>query len=143
MKTLVYHFNEDEQGRILFDGVYAHISGASLNSQNVEFGSPGQKGGEPFPYTYPPLFDPVSRRTDGTLMRCEGNGTCPKIIHTDSDAEPQTAGALVWTDTSGKDVQQPDNVRMYLLAGTQHGPADSTARGVCDKTLRPAVGATA
>ncbi|MEO8308911.1 MAG: alpha/beta hydrolase domain-containing protein [Pseudomonadota bacterium] len=137
IKTLVYHFNEDEKGRIVFDGVHAHISGAALNSQNVEFGSPGQKGGEAFPYTYETLFDPVSRRFDGYLARCQGNHTCPKIIHTDSDAEPVAAGGLVFTDTQGRDMQLPDNVRMYLLSGTQHGPAATTARGMCEQMQNP------
>lgn len=137
IKNLIYHFNDDERGRIVFDGVQIHISGASLNSQNDVFGQPGQKGGEPFPYTYKTLFDPLSRRTDGWLMRCAGTNTCPNVIHTDSDAELSLAGSLVYTDTLGKDVTHPDNVRVYLISSTQHSPAAEPSRGACANLSNP------
>lgn len=137
VKNLVYHFNADEKGRQVFDGVYAHISGASLNSQNEVFGRPGQKGDDVFPFTYATLFDPVSRRIDGWLMRCQAEGNCPKIIHTDSENEVWTAGGLLYTDTLGRDVAFPPNVRTYLFASTQHGPASSPGPGMCQQLLNP------
>ncbi len=137
IKNLIYHFNDDERGRIVFDGVHIHISGASLNSQNTVFGQPGQKGGEAFPYTYETLFDPLSRRTDGWLMRCAGTRTCPKVVHTDSDAELSLAGSLVYTDIQGRDVKTPDNVRIYLLSSTQHSPAEEPSRGACLNLSNP------
>ncbi|HVY81350.1 MAG TPA: alpha/beta hydrolase domain-containing protein [Steroidobacteraceae bacterium] len=137
VKTLVYHFNTDEQGRQIFDGVHAHISGASLNSQNEAFGRPGTKGDDRFPFTHATLFDPVSRRSDGWLLRCQGDGHCPKIVHTDSDNEVWTAGGLLYTDTRGKDVAFPANVRTYLFASTQHTPAANVDRGMCQQMLNP------
>jgi hypothetical protein len=137
VKNLVHHFNGDERGRQVFDGVYAHISGASLNSQNELFGRPGQKGDDLFPFTYSTLYDPVSRRTDGWLRRCEAEGNCPKIIHTDSENEVWTAGGLLYTDTAGRDVAFPSTVRTYLFASTQHGPASSQERGMCQQMPNP------
>ena len=137
VKNLIHHFNADEQGRQVFDGVHIHISGASLNSQNQMFGRPGEKGDDVFPFTYSPLYDPVSRRTDGWLARCQAEGNCPKIIHTDSENEVWTAGGLLYTDTQGRDVGFPANVRTYLFASTQHGPAGSLERGMCQQMPNP------
>jgi hypothetical protein len=137
IKTFIYHFNTDEHGRPVFDGVHAHISGASLNSQNEVFGRPGQKGDDRFPFTYATLFDPISRRHDGWLLRCEAENNCPKIIHTDSENEVWTAGGLLYTDTRAKDVAFPANVRTYLFASTQHTPAAALDRGTCQQMLNP------
>jgi hypothetical protein len=137
VKTLIYHFNGDEQGRQVFDGVHAHISGASLNSQNEAFGRPGLKGEDRFPFTYATQFDPVSRRTDGWLMRCQADGNCPKVLHTDSENEVWTAGGLLYTDTLGRDALFPANVRTFLFASTQHTPAASTDPGMCQQKLNP------
>lgn len=137
VKTLIYNFNGDEQGRQVFDGVHAHISGASLNSQNEAFGRPGLKGDDRFPFTYATQFDPVSRRTDGWLMRCQAEGNCPKVLHTDSENEVWTAGGLLYTDTRGRDADFPANVRTYLFASTQHTPASSTEPGMCQQKLNP------
>jgi hypothetical protein len=137
VKTLVYNFNGDEQGRQVFDGVHAHISGASLNSQNEAFGRPGLKGDDRFPFTYATQFDPVSRRTDGWLMRCQAERNCPKIIHTDSENEVWTAGGLLYTDTRGRDAAFPPNVRAFLFASTQHTPAARTDPGMCQQMLNP------
>jgi len=137
VKTLIYNFNGDERGRKVFDGVHAHISGASLNSQNEAFGRPGLKGDDRFPFTYATQFDPVSRRTDGWLMRCQAEGNCPKVLHTDSENEVWTAGGLLYTDTQGHDATFPANVRAYLFASTQHTPAAATEPGQCQQMLNP------
>ncbi|RYZ67056.1 MAG: hypothetical protein EOP08_03575, partial [Proteobacteria bacterium] len=137
VKTLIHTFNADERGRPVFDGVHAHISGASLNSQNEPFGRPGLKGEDRFPFTYATTYDPLSRTSGGWLLRCEAEGNCPKIIHTDSENETWTAGGLLYTDTQGRDIAFPANVRTYLFASTQHTPAASTAPGMCQQKLNP------
>jgi hypothetical protein len=137
VKTLVYTFNGDELGRQVFDGVHAHISGASLNSQNEAFGRPGLKGDDRFPFTYATQFDPVSRRSDGWLLRCQAERNCPKILHTDSENEVWTAGGLLYTDTRGRDAAFPANVRAFLFASTQHTPAAKTDPGMCQQMLNP------
>ena len=124
-------FNEDVEGRIVFDGMHPNIAGSRKTFTNYQFGQPGrwQKQhedhvypGDQFPFTYTTLTDPVSGRTDGLQERCAASGTCPKIIHSDSEAELwQARASLVVTDPAGGPIELPDNVRAYLFAGTQHG----------------------
>ncbi|MDQ2640744.1 MAG: alpha/beta hydrolase domain-containing protein [Pseudomonadota bacterium] len=129
LKELVYEFTIDEKGRPLFEGAMAHISGAGRNSANVAFARPGIKDGghtawgvrgDDFPFSYPVTYDPLSRRTDGILARCVGDGSCPKIMHLDSEQELWQAGTLSFIDTTGRDLKMPDNVRIYAFAGTEH-----------------------
>ncbi len=145
-------FNEDLAGRIVFDGMHADIAGSRKTFTNYEFGQPGrwQKQhedhlfpGDQFPFTYSTLTDPVSGRTDGLLVRCSVTRTCPKIIHTDGEAELwQARASLVVTDPVGRDVVLPENVRAYLLAGTEHGGGggvhvESPTPGICQNVRNP------
>lgn len=124
-------FNEDVDGRIVFDGIHPNIAGSRKSFTNYQFGQPGrwQKQhedhvypGDQFPFTYATLTDPISGRTDGLLERCNASGTCPKVVHSDGEAELwQARASLVVTDPAGKHIELPDNVRAYLVAGTQHG----------------------
>ncbi len=145
-------FNEDTSGRIVFDGLHPHIAGSRKTFTNYLFGQPGrwQKQhedhdypGDQFPFTYATLTDPISGHTDGLLRRCAASRTCPKIVHTDGEAELwQARSSLVVTDPQGKHIELPDNVRVYLIAGTQHGggPGVHTAPpsfGVCQNLTNP------
>ena len=124
-------FNEDVSGRIVFDGMHPNIAGSRKSFTNYQFSQPGrwQKQhedhvypGDQFPFTYATLSDPVSGRTDGLQEKCAASNTCPKIIHSDGEAELwQARSSLVVTDPLGHHIELPDNVRVYLLAGTQHG----------------------
>jgi hypothetical protein len=59
-------------------------------------------------------------------------------MHVDSDTEIwQGRGSLVVSDTTGHDVELPDNVRAYLMTGTQHGPAGTPAAGICQQLSNP------
>ena len=145
-------FNEDIEARIVFDGMHPNIAGSRKTFTNYEFGQPGrwQKQhedhlfpGDQFPFTYSTLADPVSGRTDGLLQRCRATGTCPKIIHTDGEAELwQARASLVVTGPLGGDIEIPGNVRAYLLAGTEHGGgggvhAESPTPGICQNLRNP------
>lgn len=125
-------FNQDENGRQVFDGVNAHI-GPRRISLNVRFGRPGGGGmqhedhqfpGIEAPFTWDTTTDPVSGVTGGILEACTQTGTCPKIMQTLSSTEyRQSRASLTTTDVYGKrDLTIPDNVRIYLFAGTQHSP---------------------
>jgi hypothetical protein len=149
LKDLIYSgFNQDEAGRIVFDGAIPHISASRLTFTNYEFAMPGRFStaleghyypGDAFPFTYETLTDPVSKKTDGWLVRCRQQKACPKIMHWDSGTESwQGRNSLVVTDPLGKkDVTIPDNVRLYYFAGTQHGPTDKPARGSCQQLTNP------
>ncbi len=145
-------FNEDVEGRIVFDGIHPDIAGSRKTFTNYAFSQPGrwQKQhedhlypGDQFPFTYQTLFDPVSGRTDGLLLRCSLTGTCPKIVHTDGEAELwQGRSSLVVTAPDGSHLELPENVRAYLIAGTQHGGGSgvhvATPRaGICVNPSNP------
>ena len=123
-------FNEDEAGRVVFDGLMPHISGAKKTFTNYRFSQPGRSPyehadmlypGADFPFTYPVLTDVLTGKKDGFLARCLARSNCPKIIKTDSELEfYQQRASLVVTDTQGNAIAMPDNVRLFLLSNLQH-----------------------
>jgi hypothetical protein len=140
-------FNEDENGRIVFEGMNPHISPGRI-PLNVRFGQPGRAYGQhedhlfpayESPYTWDPVFDPVAERTAGLLDRCRVKGACPKIIQTVSSTEYwQGRMSLDTTEALGQnDLDIPDNVRIYHFASTQHGPAATPNLGICQQLSNP------
>jgi hypothetical protein len=75
LKDLIYQgFNQDEAGRIVFDGAIPHISASRRTFTNYEFAMPGRFStgveghyypGDEFPFTYETLTDPISGKKDG------------------------------------------------------------------------------
>lgn len=127
-------FNQDEAGRKVFDGLIPHVSGSGLGSFNHRFAQPTRHAGQHdhddsiadrFPFTYGPATDPLTGRKDSILAKALATNTAPYVMHTQSAAEYWTrSGSLSHTDPLGKsDAIIPDNVRIYLFGGTQHGPA--------------------
>ena len=139
-------FNEDEQGRQVFEGANPIIAGSRKTFTNFAFAQPGRFSrqhedhvfpNDQFPFTYTMLTDPLTGRTDSILRRCEATSTCPKIFHVDSDFEIWGArGALITTSPTGQPVLLPDNVRAYLLSSTQHGVGNATF-GICQQLSNP------
>jgi hypothetical protein len=145
-------FNEDLEGRIVFDGIHPHIAGSRKTFTNYAFSQPGrwQKQhedhfypGDQFPFTYATLTDPITGATDGLQVRCTRTNTCPKIIHTDGEAEVyQGRSSLIVTDPMGGHIELPENVRAYVIAGTRHGGgrgvfSESADRGICENLNSP------
>jgi Alpha/beta hydrolase domain len=122
-------FNADEQGQRAFDGVIANIAGAGRGSDfNARFARPNGHGffvASLFPYLDLDQRDPVTGKTDGLLSHLTADQR-PKIFYTNTPGEYWGGGraaALVHTTLDGgQDAKEPDNVRVYLLAGTQHVP---------------------
>jgi hypothetical protein len=122
-------FNRDEQGRRVFDGIHAHIAGVGRIFFNTPFAQPArtntqhEDNGFPesaFPFSTASLADPLTGQ-QGALFK--GDGCDPKLIETNTSTEYWQKGAsLLTTDPLGtKDVALPDNSRVYMIAGTQHG----------------------
>ena len=122
-------FNRDEQGRRVFDGIHSHIAGIGRVFFDVPFGQPARTGTQhedhffpenAFPFSTATLEDPLTGRK-GSLFRHDGSD--PKLIETNTSTEYWQKGAsLLATDPLGtKDVALPDNSRLYMIAGTQHG----------------------
>ncbi len=149
LKDFIYQgFNADISGRIVFDGALPLLSGSRRTFTNFEFAQPGRfsrqhedhlYGGDQFPFSYATTKDPVSGKTDGLLFACTKSRTCPKIFHLDSDTEVwQGRFSLVATDTSGRALALPDNVRVYMMSGHPHNPApDWHSHGVCQELQNP------
>ena len=140
-------FNEDLQGRVVFDGLMPHVAGTRRMATNIRFGLPGRNPRHPqdpawqadlFPFTYATLSDPISGKTDGLLRRCALTVTCPKVMQTDSEHEWWASRAsLLVTDLAGNHLDLPDNVRAYMIAGTPHfaDPADAMRKSVAAMSL--------
>ena len=125
IKTFVIEgFNEDENGRKVFDGINTHIGASRKNWLNGQFSHPGDIfGADQFPFSYASTYDPLSQLIGGNLDKCEASNTCPKIMHTDTETEIwSSAASLVITDTQGvRDLKLPRNVRTYMFTGARHG----------------------
>ena len=140
LRDFVYQgFNEDEAGRLVFEGINPHIATARL-FLNQRFAQPERGAGglypdQSFPFAYETQADPLTGKRDGILARCEARGNCPKILHTVSSNEYWLSGhSLVTTDPLGRgDGTPPANVRIYHVSGTQHlaGRGAVMPKGVC------------
>lgn len=109
--------DQDEQGRAVFDAVIPHIAGGRRGEFNLRFGQPSLNGkdavGELPPFNAADLFARLGARTKA-----------PRIFLTNSSAEYWRGDAsLTHTDIEGsRDLEPPEFVRIYALAGTQHTP---------------------
>jgi hypothetical protein len=115
--------NRDEAGHRVFDGMLPHISGAGKVFANEAFAMPGRTATQHEDRFYPEVWQPYGYGTasaPGGMLR--DPATDPKIIETNTSTEYwQKGAALVHTDAAGHDVALPPTVRMFMIAGTQHG----------------------
>jgi len=130
LRDFIYHgCNTDEQGRQVFDAVMIHIAGASRTDLNRRWGTPvsvGSFAATSFPFADAAQRDPITGASDGELDNPRARQNQPKAFYTNTGVEywgGARAAALLHTSADGsKDVTPPSNVRMYFLAGSQHGP---------------------
>jgi hypothetical protein len=139
---LYWGFNEDEQGRQVFDAMMLYATGAGRVWLNTRFGQPTvschgharrYSPEHEFPHRHDVATDPVTGRTDGVLARALASNTCPRVIHTNSAYEYWIKGAaLLHTDGQGNDVDVDavsPNVRLYAFASLEHmTPFDAVPR---------------
>lgn len=140
LRTYLYlGFNQDEQERQVFDGVWSHVGGAGRGSFNHRFAQPSRDARPFFNFFYPTdLFpfsdaeqtDPEIGRTDGLLTRARQTNTVPRIFNTNSSYEYYgRAASLIHTTVDGRqDVAPGPSTRIYLIAGSQHGPGQFPPR---------------
>jgi hypothetical protein len=122
-------FNADEQGQRAFDGVIAQIAGAARGGDfNSRFARPNGAGffvASLFPFLDLDQRDPITGKIDGLLTHLQPDQR-PKVFYTNTPGEYWGAGraaALLHTSLDGReDANVPDDVRIYLIAGTQHVP---------------------
>ena len=106
----------------------SHIAGAARGSFNERFATPTL--GAVFKPTQFPFSDVEQVDVDGTRAGLQSRyrpDQRPKMFYTNTPVEYWGGGraaALTHTTVDGKrDLTLPDNVRIYLLAGTQHSVA--------------------
>ena len=121
-------FNQDESGRIVWDGINPNIAVRQL-AMNFRFAAVGGAAD---------MFEPGSdgvlwwgdykdetrgRPEAGLLDRCRASGTCPKIFETFGSLEfwgLRASPDLVGT-AADRDIPLPPNVRRYYFPGVTHG----------------------
>ena len=121
-------FNQDEAGRIVWDGANPHIAARQL-ALNFRFAVGGGAAAMYEPGSEAVLWwsdyaDPVRHRPATSLLtRCRATKTCPKIFETFGGLEfwyLRESPNLVGTDAKA-DIPLPANVRRYFFPGTPHG----------------------
>lgn len=149
VRDYVYRgFNADWCGRRVFDGAMPTTAGAGRIWFNHRFAQPTRLAGlqhedtlcyaDRFPFSYATSTNHLTGETDGLLRR---PATDPLIFHIDSSTEYwNRRGSLVHTNTRGEDLDQPDNVRIYLIASSQHSSdpsRQSPVRGIGELLMNP------
>ena len=124
-------FNEDRDGKTIFDGILSHTAGASGDQINYRFAQTGRTERNRqnhlypesvFPFAHQILTDHLSGKTDGRSLRSIPNKTHSKRFEVNTSNEYWVkACSLLHTDTQGNDLEDPENVRFYLLSGLSHG----------------------
>lgn len=153
-------FNQDEQQRIVFDGVIADIGGAGKTFTNFAFSQPGRTQGAHqdygfpenwFPFSYGMQDDPLTGKHDGILRKGSGklgDGFDPFVMVTNTATEYwRKSASLLHTDSRGNDTPIPENVRLYFFASAQHFPlfshlttslGERLPKGPCQQEQNPA-----
>ena len=133
-------FNTDEHDRQVFDGVMAHIAGASRLSLNERWAKPtglGVYNATAFPFADASLRDPVSGAQDGLLDNARMGGHAPKVFYTNTPVEYWGTGrvaALVHTSPG----RQTPISRCPRTCASTSSPARSIRRAAFRRRSRTA-----
>src|SRR4051812_3420900 len=131
LRDFVYQgFNTDEEGRPALDATMIQIAGAGRTDLNQRWATPvslGTHTATSFPFADSAQRDPVTGATDGELDNPRARPNQPKVFYMNTGVEYWGGGraaALVHVSPDGtRDIPLPPNVRLYFMAGAQHGPA--------------------
>ncbi|HSB61832.1 MAG TPA: alpha/beta hydrolase domain-containing protein, partial [Vicinamibacteria bacterium] len=136
---LLEGFHVDEAGRMAFDAAMVHVAGGGKGSFNHRFAQttrhPSQHEdhqypADVFPFGVSPQTDPLTGETGDVLAAAKAMGKVPHVFYTGTSTEYWTRSAsLVHTDVTGtRDTPLDPRVRLYAIAGAQHGIAGPYAR---------------
>jgi hypothetical protein len=143
-------FNQDETGRIVFDGSNPNIA-VRLLGMNIRFGAPSgaaamYEAGSDGVVWWDDYADESRRHSSaGLLDRCRATETCPKIVETFGSSEFYNLRAspdLVGT-RADRDLPLPSIVRRYYFPGVSHGGGpggfdpDPHQQACCELTPNP------
>ncbi|NDD13919.1 MAG: hypothetical protein EB072_15040, partial [Betaproteobacteria bacterium] len=135
-------FNQALDGSKVFDGALNFIGGGNGLGINYRFAQVGRTERNRqhhiaqlegvFPFSYTTTTDSLTGKTDGKFVRCSATKTCPKVMNVYSSNEMWVkSGSLLTTHpNTGLDVEEPPEVRNYLVSSGPHGsgtPSTSTS----------------
>lgn len=155
-------FNADERGYRVIDGILNWIGAGNGVAINFRFAQTArternrQNHRYPeanFPFAHPKLRDHLTGKVAGRSVACSGSAhdrddddddggrhegrrdTCPKTLEVNSANEYWVkTGSLLHTDTRGRDLDDPKNVRFYLLSSVEHTVSGSPqSAGICQQ----------
>ena len=141
-------FNEDENGRIVFDGLLQWIAAGDGINMNYRFSQPARTERNRqdqlyvegvFPFAHQRSTDPITGKTAGRYDKCTETKTCPLGMEVYSANEYWVkAASLFTTDPSGK-MDLPDHpmARYYFISSHQHGTGNAAAKGNCQQFQNP------
>ncbi|MGD0435607.1 MAG: alpha/beta hydrolase domain-containing protein [Bryobacteraceae bacterium] len=114
-------FNQDEKGRRVFDGVWAHVAGAGRGSFNARFAQPSRDGHPFMNVEYPTDLAPFTDN-DGLLAKAAQANVVPKVFYSNGSYEYWGRSAsLIHTSADGKqDAPLAKDTRVYFFTGSQH-----------------------
>ena len=117
--------NQDEKARQVFDGVLSFIGGGRRSTANWSFAQLSAmeppNTGLLYPFNDLPDDNPTGGTREGIMSKAIMDGSVPKTMYINSSAEYWMAqGSLVHMKIRGEDSEIPDDVRIYLMSGTQH-----------------------
>ena len=115
-------FNADEQGRPVFDGVWADVAGAGRGSFNFRYAQPSRDGCPFLNVFYPTDVFPF---VDTALLeRARAAKVTPKLFLTNGSYEywGRVASLVHLTPDGKSDAPLSPDTRVYFIAGVQHGP---------------------
>ena len=125
-----YGMNQDEDGRIVFNGIWPMVDGRML-WLNERFAQPTvllqlYMGGEEAPVWWADFPNEARHLPpNGLLHLCTTTHTCPEVLETFGELE--FYGEKMGPDMTGYcvvcrvDIPKPDSVYRYYLPGTSHG----------------------
>jgi Alpha/beta hydrolase domain len=141
-------FNEDESGRIVFDGLLQWIAAGDGINMNYRFSQPARTERNRqdqlyaegvFPFAHQRSTDPITGKTAGRYDKCTKTKTCPLGMEVYSANEYWVkAASLFTTDPAGK-MDLPDHpmARYYFISSEQHGTGNPASKGNCQQLQNP------
>src|SRR5437660_261016 len=141
-------FNEDENGKIVFDGMLQWIAAGDGINMNYRFSQPARTERNRqdqlyvegvFPFAHQRSTDPITGKTAGRYDKCTETKTCPLGMEVYSANEYWVkAASLFTTDPSGKtDLPDHPMARYYFISSHQHGTGNAAAKGNCQQFQNP------
>jgi Alpha/beta hydrolase domain len=141
-------FNQAEDGKKVFDGLMQWIAAGDGINLNYRFSQPGRTERNRqdelflegvFPFANVVTYDPITRRIDSRLARCEATHTCPVAaeIYSANEYWVKAASLLHTTPDGRKDLKDSPYARNYFISSHQHGTGNGASKGVCQQLQNP------